>query len=250
MKDVYNDCKKDPKSQWLIDLKSKGISGSYKTNFLWKAERICIMDNHRMALWCWLQFLEGSSKYNLFHLDAHYDYKLDPELQGQAFEKIKNYDLSQYQEAQSKDLNIPLIRWDNYLPYLFRGESSDYFRRTVGATQKMGFPAPFSEEISPFELESKLENFFVDELKWVFNLDFDYFFSRGIDKKLIFDTNFLSDYFNKIKYFYDKKEIELITVALSPECCGSWKNAEVVLEIFCQSFGFEKFFKKILSTSF
>jgi len=39
-----------------------------------------------------------------------------------------------------------------------------------------------------------------------------------------------------IKSGIENRMIEVLTVSLSPECCGSWKNAERMLEKFAHIF--------------
>ena len=51
-------------SEWLVPFKGRNRSLSFDQNFLWRKDNIFIMDNHRAALWCWLQHMspEGENK--------------------------------------------------------------------------------------------------------------------------------------------------------------------------------------------
>ena len=59
--------------KFLIPLINRGESTSSKDNILGCERNIYVMDNHRLALWCWFQEMEKGKRYNLFHIDAHPD---------------------------------------------------------------------------------------------------------------------------------------------------------------------------------
>lgn len=79
------------------------------------------MDNHRIALWCWLQHIDLKNEYNFVHIDMHTDtlYSRIDELlvrirEMQNFEKLS---LNEYLEIniQYGDYVLPVISWGNYL---------------------------------------------------------------------------------------------------------------------------------------
>ena len=43
--------------EWLVPFKGRNTSGIYEQNFLWRDGAVYVMDNHRAALWCWIQHL-------------------------------------------------------------------------------------------------------------------------------------------------------------------------------------------------
>ena len=59
--------------EWLLPFKGKNHSGSVATNFVWKSGNVYVMDNHRVALWCWLQELDLTKQHSLVHIDRHTD---------------------------------------------------------------------------------------------------------------------------------------------------------------------------------
>ena len=58
---------------WLLPWKERGASGALKDNFLWRSERLYVMDNHRLALWCWFQHIEEWHNWTYVHIDRHFD---------------------------------------------------------------------------------------------------------------------------------------------------------------------------------
>lgn len=59
--------------EWLVPFRGRNYSGAFTQNFLWKRQNVYVMDNHRAALWCWLQHIDPKQRYSLFHVDQHYD---------------------------------------------------------------------------------------------------------------------------------------------------------------------------------
>ena len=43
--------------EFILRFKGRRVSETYEQNFLWKFYSAYIMDNHRAALWCWLQHI-------------------------------------------------------------------------------------------------------------------------------------------------------------------------------------------------
>ncbi|WP_445219860.1 UPF0489 family protein [Bradyrhizobium sp. Pa8] len=104
--------------EWLVPF--RGPSGAFTQNFLWKRQNVYVMDNHRAALWCWLQHINPKQPYSLFHMDQHYDTlasrmttwldNLPPDwglrIDEYLARKVKHQDIPQ---------PLPLFGWDNYL---------------------------------------------------------------------------------------------------------------------------------------
>ena len=67
-------------------------------------------------------------------------------------------------------------------------------------------------------LEEALNN--DDGELWIINLDIDYFFNNG---KQIFSSEYINSVCSQINQV--RKKIAIITIALSPECCGGWDNS-------------------------
>ena len=64
-------------------------SSFYTDNFLWNHEKIYIMDNHRLAAWCWKNKIEHKKSTYIFHLDKHYD---DVPIYEKGISKIADFD--------------------------------------------------------------------------------------------------------------------------------------------------------------
>jgi hypothetical protein len=223
------------KISWPLPLTRKGPSARTQCNFLWNQDNIYIMDNHRLALWCWLQHLNESSSYSLFHIDAHYD--TDPKLLGLINESeitaLKSVTLAQYMDFKiSKE---HLIEWDNYLPLLEKlyPKTKDLF---ISSTHHIGLKGNFDKELEIYELYRYLDDQLISKKNWLFNIDFDYFFARDYKATPLMDKDYITKIFSTIKLAYDEGRILCLTAALSPECCGSWENAEMILKPFCEVF--------------
>lgn len=62
-------------SEWLVPFARRNASGAYNQNFLWRDGNTYVMDNHRAALWCWLQHITPGERLSLLHIDCHTDTK-------------------------------------------------------------------------------------------------------------------------------------------------------------------------------
>lgn len=225
------------KEQWLIPFKGRLSSGPELCNLLYKKQQIYIMDNHRLALWSWFQHLKLDSdfQYNFFHIDAHYD--CDPAI-SEIKTDLANLSLEQYMNYPAANSNGCLFRWDNYLPVLLN-QYKEKLNITYSATHNIGIKANFDHEFMPWDLLKYLENRFFDHKHWIVNLDLDYFFARENKDTPLFHPEYMKKIFRALKTAYDDQLIDVMTIALSPECCGGWDKAEIVLELLKQEFQIE-----------
>lgn len=223
----------------LIPLVKKGNSKDIDDNFLIEVEsKIYLMDNHRLALWCWFQKLKLTEKYNFIHIDAH------PDLSESALtfynrEKnpIENMSLDEYRSIIQPDINIPLFRWDNYIQVLTKIYpellNSNY---TYSFTHKLGSQKTLSIDLAPIFLLKELEEIFsqkryVNQSNWVVNLDLDYFYTSQPHKLMMFDKAYIEKIGEYLRLGLDSNLISVLTIAFSPECCGSWEKAEEAFAI-------------------
>lgn len=218
-------------SKFLIPFLSRGDSASSQDNVLWNEGPVYVMDNHRLALWCWFQKIDKTKRYNLIHIDAH------PDMSESALKYFKhdlwNISLEEYREAWQKDINMPLFRWDNYIEVFLR-KYPKLVGKTVSATHHLGSSKELSEEIRAYDLVKYLNAVFsgeryVNELPWIVNLDLDYFFSAAPEKIQLFGDEFIQEVNKAIRLGLENGMIEVLTISLSPECCGSWEKAESML---------------------
>ena len=219
---------------FLIPLQDRGESASATDNVLWNQDNVFIMDNHRLALWCWFQKIDQNSRCNLFHIDAH------PDMSESALKYFKHdlwkISLEDYRSALQTDINTPLFRWDNYIE-IFLQKYPELVGKTVSATHHLGSGKELSEEIRPYDLVKFMQGLFsgvkfVNDLPWIVNLDLDYFFSAAPEKLQLFSDDYVEALSNSINSGLKNGMIKVLTISLSPECCGSWEKAEMMLRKF------------------
>lgn len=248
-------------SGWVVPFKGKNSSQAYRQNFLWKHESIYIMDNHRAALWCWLQHLSNDETVNLFHIDQHYDTLTSRITEWvRASPDYRTLTAEEFLKA-SYDADgglVQIVRWDNYLS-LFLELFPTCVKDKVFCTHcKDNNNVPHNDlpnadkytEIGITQLPCNL-NFFLSgqSRQWIVNLDIDFFFcsapkdedeadgnSKGI---VMLSEGYMMNAFQTIRGKYRDGNIKVITVALSPECCGGWDNAESVCGLFCEVMGLD-----------
>lgn len=224
--------------KYLIPFDQRGFSGPSDDNVLWKEKNIYVMDNHRLALWCWFQELEKDKRYNLFHIDAH------PDMSESALKNFKydlwNMSLLEYRTAWQEDTNAPLFRWDNYIEVFLRNYPESV-GLSISATHHKGSLKGLSEEVKPVDLVKRLNEIFdgskyTNDLPWIMNLDLDYFFSSHPEKLQLFSDAYIDSLAHALRLGLDSGMIKVLSIALSPECCGSWEKAEEMLEKFQELF--------------
>lgn len=216
---------------FLIPLVTRGESASSTDNVLYNKGNIFVMDNHRLALWCWFQKINKNQRYNLFHIDAH------PDMSESALKDF-NHDLwslslLDYRTAWQPDINSPLFRWDNYLE-IFLKKYPESLGLAVSATHQLGSTKSLSEEVKCFDLVARLSEIFsgkkyINDLPWIVNLDLDYFFSAQPEKLQLFSDEYIESISKSLQLGLESGLISVLTIALSPECCGSWEKAESML---------------------
>ena len=160
--------------EWIVPFKGRNHSGSVEQNFLCRAGNVYVMDNHRAALWCWLQELDLTAPHSLIHIDRHPD-----ALQSRLDEWLKHLpswaagiDAYLGKTYRSDGFDCPVIRWDNYLSIYLRefGNSLTTFRCLThedGDSPNFGHPM-YS---SPWELPENLSYWLAErEAPWIVNI--------------------------------------------------------------------------------
>ena len=203
-------------------------------NFLYRKDKIFIMDNHRGAPWAWLQLCNTDSTYNFFHIDKHYDLLDHPiRVKNEVIDKgidVSQLELTEYldlQEILNGGLEAKVFSYDNYIANLLILYPS-LFNEKVFATHKDGNinETYINREIDFYHLIDELEGCININTgnKWIINIDIDYFY---LDKESnyfqAFTFEFIWNLFEIIRNGLEN--IQVVTIALSPECCGSWDNA-------------------------
>ena len=224
-------------------------SGINILNFLWNHENIYVMDNHLAAAFCWLQKCGQDEAYNFLHIDQHNDFLYNAPINEYA--KILGTSKCSLDEYCSVEHNgLPLMRWDNYIKST-QQLHPNWFNHNVFSTQKSPvdritqciIPQMVVDYVDPIDINAELDSLFNEEYhipysryKWIVNLDLDFFFDKECNK--LFDDEYIVSLANKFKQ--NKERIQVLTICLSPECCGKdliegWSNAICVLDTFMQA---------------
>ena len=242
----------------IIEFKGINTSWSNTLNLLQKEKNVYVMDNHNAALWCWLQEIDLKQEYNVLHIDRHYD-----TCSGQLEEwlsalpknmenlSIDEYLSCRYNEANSGDL-MPVMTWDNYFPIFHRRyrkniKSYHFFtHREISLFDEM---KSILTEYPVNGLFNLMDYFFnteeTGEYKWIVNIDLDYFYQQidYTDTTLrMFSYEAIGYFLNKLKVKLKEGRIAVLTIALSPECCGnweSWDNSIILMKFFAEQLDIE-----------
>lgn len=230
---------------WLLPFAGRNESDVWNLNFLWKKDNIYIMDNHLAALWCWLQEINLSDKYKLLHIDRHYDAANDAgNMPSVMLESLFDVTLDQYLSLSYRSSctgeKYPLFRYDDYMWPLFTGDGSpvSWF---IFATHNDGKQPDFAEydKIDPWDLLDLGWRFKDLQQKWIVNIDLDYFFHDFFRQNkakdiCLFSDHYIERVFSSIRYHHRQGRIAVLTIALSPEFCGGWNNAEQLCATVCK----------------
>lgn len=225
----------------IIPLKEKSSSNYQMVNFLYYFPEInlYLTDNHRIAFWNWINNIakEEFGKYTLIHLDDHFDARAnaidDIEKIKSEIKKLKN--LTHFLSAKQTDRNdIALIGWDNFIDaaiklgifkniiFFVPQEINDLYR-------EIGKEREFLHYQSMKNIDS-FDYYLKEEKNVVLSMDLDYFVYRHNDTYKLLCDEYINYHFENIKNNLDN--IKLVTIALSPECCGGWENTEKILKLF------------------
>lgn len=227
---------------WLIPFKGRNRSGPVDVNGLWRSDALYVMDNHRLALWCWWQHLSEAPYWNFLHIDRHYDgiwWSLDWNTRVRAEHKA-NVDAFIDARQTSDGHEHHLYQWDSLISSFWSLHHAQ-LNRVVLATGKEGEEPKGCryEDCSPWALMGELETVVSEDptdLKpWIVDIDLDYFTVSPWESgpyQLLSDATIrrISHY---VRRGLEMKRIGVVTVALSPETTGDWDIATALLrELF------------------
>ena len=214
--------------EFLVPFKGRHHSGYFEQNFLWRQNNVYIMDNHRAAMWCWLQHVDPKRPHALFHIDRHYD-TLNGGMEDWLANLPDHWHLSideylrhSYEAAIGE---LQLFRFDNYLSIYLRlfGQclASCHF-----ATHDDGEKPILEERCEHFlwQVPENLEYWIEPkQAPWILNIDLDYFFcdAKIADaRQLMVSHEYIEAVFDAVRQRMDDGSIAVTTIALSPEYCG------------------------------
>jgi hypothetical protein len=134
--------------------------------------------------------------------------------------------------------DVPLFRWDNYLT-IYHELHHGLIDEWIFSTHQIGTKPSFSAtHIQPDDLLGFLDRQ-NSSRNWILNLDLDFFRSQYGDR---YSQQNRVELMKAIKHVHGSSDKSVVTVALSPECCGGWgsggwDSSEEFCEEFCRIFG-------------
>lgn len=227
--------------RWLVPFKGYNSSGAYDLNFLWQRENLYVMDNHRAALWCWFQHLRRDTEHPLLHIDRHTD-TLRPRVGAwrSLVPDLWNIGLDEYL-ACPNERGSQLFSWGNYLS-IFLTFHEDLVKECALSVHEGDLPCFQSTTYKdPWDLCENLEWLLTEyDRDWIVNIDLDYFFCKDSSSEayiqLMSDT-YIRALARAVGAALDRKTARVVTIALSPEQCGGWENAEAIATLFLDPLG-------------
>lgn len=228
----------------LMPLKERGCSFAFNTNFLYKKDNVYLMDNHRMAAWCWAASFDPNAKYTIIHIDKHYD-TLGSNLSlltSAIGRDIKSLSLKEYNKLEFNCGLGPykVFKWDNYIP-LFHHFYADSIIEYLFFTHDVGtIPEYLKKHIQHLSVHKLIEYFpsmFIDYTdRLIINVDIDYFFVESSNFSNYLSDNATKKIVRSIMNLADDPR-NIVTIALSPDCCGGWDKAEKFIAKYFSSYG-------------
>lgn len=202
-------------------------SGIYNVNMLYRKENVYLMDNHLSALWCWVKHRQEKiiiGNPQIIHVDHHNDYEEVPNNKEtrKAVSKICKQTFEQF-ISELNENNNKRYNWSNYIQYFIILEKEALINFYT-----------CDDEIQEYEMNEIPmildEDLFCHE-NLIFNIDIDTFFMEHQDEKYqIYSNRFIEKVGSLIKELKENNRNACITIAMSPEWCGGWKNALDVTE--------------------
>ena len=235
-----------PRGEWLVPFKDRNASGVYNQNFLWRSGTVYVMDNHRAAMWCWLQHVDPGQPHSLFHMDRHYDCLPSPEWLENCPEDIQKLSIDEYLNFDyvfddfGLKRRIRLFRWDNYLSIDLARYGNSINPLVMYTHGDDTTPErPFTRG-DIWSAPGEIRCLDASRGPWIFNLDLDYFFWHDAEQPgLMVSDAYLETCFKKIREKIEDRTIAVTTIALSPEhgLTGGWEPAERLAERVLQILG-------------
>jgi uncharacterized protein UPF0489 len=236
--------------EWLVPFKGRNDSGLYNQNFLWRDGSIYVMDNHRAAMWCWLQHVNPEQPHSLLHIDQHYDCALMPEWLENCPDDLRRLSVNEYLDFDyaPNDVGCPermlLFKWDNYLSiYLARyGNSINSLVTYIHDDGYQLAPKQKSIQGNIWSVPGEIRCLDASRGPWIFNLDLDYFFWHDAEQLgLMVSDAYLITCFEKIREKIADQTIAVTTIALSPSdgLTGGWEPVERLAERVCRFLGID-----------
>ena len=220
------------KWKWIVPFKGRNHSGATQQNFLCKSGNVYVMDNHRSALWCWLQELNLTQPHSLIHIDRHTD-----TLQSQMDRWLKNLpnwgagiDEHLENKYDCDGFMCPVIRWDNYLSIYLHEFGQNLITHRFLTHDDGDAPNHDHTMFSPiWDLPNNMSYWLSgSEAPWIVNIDLDYFFcDTDSGPQLMISEEYLNVTFIGLKDAIDRGVVGAITLCLTPDSfTPGWEATE------------------------
>jgi hypothetical protein len=243
-------------TEWLIPWQHRGESGPVTDNFLWRSERLYVMDNHRLALWCWWQHLAESDQWNFVHIDRHHDalwQKFNP--WPSHTRPDHRSDLAAFRNATVDCYGDPcaLYRWDTITSALWSLHADQLLElRFATADEGDRLATSRAQHMKPWSVPGLMQYLAepVDHLAFptIVDIDIDYFARHDLDGAFgpVFSDEYIGEIGRALRVGLESGRFGVVTVALSPETTGSWSLAERLLATLLEHIdGSEDFFRSM-----
>ncbi len=233
--------------QWLVPFKGRNDSLATTQNFLWQSGNVYIMDNHRAAMWCWLQQVPSDERVILVHVDEHFDTLYSQIVVWLShLPDLRDLSIDNYLELTYPlgNQSIPLIRWDNYLS-LFLERYPQQLTEAIFITHGVGDEPRFTpmRHILSKDVPSNLAFHLKDHVRAIVNIDLDYFFcdNERDQRQVMFSEEYISAVFRVIRAHMDAGRVACLTLCMTPDeaYTGGWAQAEKLCERVCEILGID-----------
>jgi hypothetical protein len=237
--------------EWLVEFKGRNPSGAYNQNFLWKRGNVYVMDNHRAALWCWLQHIHPGSSHSIFHIDRHTDTltsRLDEWLRHLPPSwklTIKEYLEHSYHPCDFGNSRMsPVFRWDNYLS-IYLASFGNFVDCCCFAIHDGDDDKPNHQRVEwvgLWDIPSNLDYQLAQRKPWIMNIDLDYFFWHDdAGPGLMVSDAYIDHCVDIVRQRIDDGTIAVTTICLTPEeeFTGGWEPSERLLEHILSRLGID-----------
>lgn len=221
--------------EWIVPFRGRNHSGAVQQNFLCRARNVYVMDNHRAALWCWLQELDLKQTHSLIHVDRHPDAlrsRLDEWLRHLP-DWSSGIDAYLSKAYETDGFDCPVIRWDNYLSiYLHEfGKNLKVFRCL---THDDGDPPNHQSPMNspPWDLPENLSYWLAEEeAPWIVNIDLDYFYCQygPEDIRMMVSEDYIDAVAAGLVDAMHRGAIRVVTLCLTPSSfTPGWEATEAL----------------------
>lgn len=239
---------------WLLPWRERGRSGPTHDSLLWQHGRLYVMDNHRLALWCWWQHLDEASRWSYHHVDRHFDALWEKENPWSKHTTAQHRtDLNSFRSARFRTdkgrEEFELYRWDTITSALLSLHGSQIGDITFASANEGDRPSvKKAMDIAPWKLPSHLR-YLADPdesplVSHIIDIDIDYFTHQDLDGPFgqVFSDDYIRELGESIRCGLENDRFGVVTVALSPTTTGSWELAERLTVTLLNPLGLDREF--------